>query len=509
MTLLEVNTRSVIYDEVQPSVDDSVREVEVSRREFERKSRLLQERAEFSGSSPVFCRVEEDEMKKKRLGERVRTFKCYTHKFGCLVVKMTERRDVCYVAMSGSPTKLKTGQNIAQCATAESFYRMTTEGMRYLQRDMKLTIKESFFTESEKQKIRAGDVNMYSVGFACYALTFKTKESRNRCMLDLSNLATSRSHSDDRTVQLTRMIKPDLSATLVGLPEEIGFSGGDTEDFPSVRFLLSDNHGKYVSQTFYLKDVEVRDKYDIENKTGKSFSTNSNTYDNLTEDEKNFISRSIRVDTVFYKDEMRKWLNQPNASVVKLRDIQKLFDDPTFVRRLVTAATREMGIVHLIASPTPSMIEEMFEDRTIPATLRTKLKTWWNSKDVLTKGGLKKANVIRPAFTDFAPEDRNWLWSNKLVDVDSAPKFYIDLRDIQINLKSDLDLIRRRDRFALHIAGYLKERPDYDPKTDPVASRVESRQRKMLGYSFLNPFLTMERSRDIARAQISHSKEPK
>lgn len=435
--------KQVIHDEASASVDisnlDVSRELEISREEFKRKLQIMdmmcvrnKDGNKLSGGF-VSCSLESRKNKES-------TYKLWTEEGAALTIQLSEYNgNLFYFGTRGSPTRILTGQNVVEVKDVKDMERVgrvakklgctdfearTIMAFSMIRKTVKESVGMDMFTHNELQDIKARKLNMATVGFATY---WDFGKDRDEILHLLGYLGSYKVSMGKDSFDLVRMIGSIGCKTWRKVVE--GGYQGPNQGVLITKYSQESKGNKMFSQMLYLKDEEIVSKKNEHNarvveRMGIGVASA-------------FKERLVRIDNVFYKDYLAKWVQSYREAAglgslptkhLMLRDAAGMLNDSDLVRDMCKVGANEVGMRLLLQAPTMTQLNnlELSEDE-------AKLVALWKEKCRVRIESNKSGKVLKwdsvlgtnPGYRDIARK----LYAEHFLDLTVPYDFYVSLNE--------------------------------------------------------------------------------
>lgn len=368
-----------------------------------------------------------------------------------------------YVGISGSPTKLLSGQNLIDDMTCygealidkirsrsscSRFEAISVAGFILVQATFKKVLGEDFFSKVEMKKILGRRITVRAIGFASYEKFGETAEEKTRALNLLAALTSStiESKEDGRLVniQLISLFDSTLTSERNGMGNmKSGYDGNNV----TVTVKKTKRDGTLIcTQSIYDKEIEV------EEKKGKRSGRGNYSVDLSPTDRVN-LSTHVRVDNVFHAAHLVSWVKAFNlasgqkapdrvqdksasSSVIYLDEFAPLFDSKENIRVMVQHMRSELGLRAVLLSPSVKKIERLvYSDSSyLSADDRVALKEWIEDRSlkfVRSRRGF--SSTWSSKFITLSDAARKDLLTKDFLDVSAPFVFYMHLDAARAN----------------------------------------------------------------------------
>jgi hypothetical protein len=473
-----INTTTLILDEHRSSSEarsqyemKSENALSITVDEFERKKKLCLSLDQPSLKGDIIgCSMDSASPTQVKIS-------LYAEGGGVLILEVRNYDKNHYVGISGSPTKVLSGQNLINKLSEKNENRVEQVSKKLnctrveaicvvsfglIQSVFRKNLEVDFFNAEEWEKIRTREVSVFSLGFASYVKLGESESEAKKSLGLLASLASATvtvsaldEDGDNRRLvhqQLISLYDGTLSAELKGMKtQKSGYDGTSV----SVVLKKTDNSRSLIcSQTFYNKDVEVEDNKDLY--TGKG---NSEQKKILSDADLERLKTHVRVDNVFYAPYLSSWLaaSVPKGTVLEstgksilLKEIAPLYDQPLLVHAMIDYMRSELGVRALALSPTITGIRTLCSK--LPASIGKELKRWTDDSSLTAKTS-KRGLLVDYDFSklQLSYETLELMMTKYYLDLRAPFDFYVHLDSIRSRYLLDYTDVRN---LALYSSGH-------------------------------------------------------
>jgi hypothetical protein len=463
-------------------IDKHERGMPVTEFEFKRKWKKLLEVVNAGYLPPTFSSVETKSGNQSRTSQVILL---YTKDGAGLTISLNQYgsshggKAKFYLGMRGSPTKLLSGQNLRELNGNElveelqekhglsEFMSTSISPFILFHRCVKKMDGEGFFSDEEARSILSGNLTVRSIGFATYEDFSKDRDLLMKTIRAAYCTQTFEGEGELRTL-----------GSFFGVEKASFFEKMDSEgnkQLESVTITKSTRRDKthkdeYFSQAIYLKPQEIEAKKET---SGKK---NMSEFKKLNSEDQDMLKTShVRIDNVFYKEELLGWVkllagkDRVDDGNVWLTDLDYLFHSKENIRNMIRQARTGLGMRTILMAPDRSWIGKFVD---VPYHQATEseirlVKEWLTSTEDTFKVG--DGDRYRTA---------NGLYDKYYLDLNLPPRFYTNLSYIRAMYwatEEETEILKHR---TLGIKG-LGTSPE---KADEIALRLAKRSNKTLNF---------------------------